>query len=1098
MFNQWSVFCNQISTTTSFVSMLLSLIILISWSLGLETIPRFVMGFPSMVPNTAMGIFLCSLVLFLQQKARPSLARKFFRVFVALFLIGIACTSMWEVVTDQPLPINRVIYKIIVNEEKSFLGEQAILPALNVQLAFLFLGISLLYFHSRILLSQTMALLVFSIAMLAMTGQAYRVTELYYFEKTGIISGIAIPTSISLIFLSLSVITQHPEQGFIKYLSGDSPSAELLRRFSFALILIPLIFGVVTLFGEGRATHELMQILTAANLIILLAFTVVVISSARYLDQLNQLRTKSEKKIRQQQQALEEAQQISQIGSWEWLIKENNLTWSDEVFRLFGLPKSDAFVSYETFMTLVHPDDKKMVDDAVKDALTGNKNYSIDHRIIRWNGELIFVHEEGVVSRAEDGRPFRMVGTVHNITERKLAEEKVKQKEALLNQVFDVLPVGVLLTDIEGHIYRGNEASRRIWGGLKFVGPEEFHEYKAWWLEDGRPVATQEWAAYRAIKNGQTAIGDLIRIQCFDGTQKIILNSAVPLRDADGKIQGSIVVFEDITQRMEAQIKAEEAAERVQAFLNNAVDSVVTVNEEGIITFANKQLESIFGYSQKELIGQKITILIPERFQPLPPKNSSLIKNFFSNRNDAILFARKKDGSEFPVEITHNPVKTGQGYFVTSIIRDISERRMFEERQQFLNEVGQELAESIDFERTLQRTVYLLVPQMADWCLIYALDAQRSKPELRIVKHADSSRQTQLESMIQTNYYDDISSIGVMRVIRTGLTLLVPTQPKKTAMTADPLKLRSYIIVPLKARGEVQGCLVMAHSDSGRNFNHQDRPIIEDLAQRIALALDNAKLYSEAITAIKDREDVVSIVSHDLKNPLHAIKLSSDLLTRQLTQKPGQEGLLKFTSAISNAANSMNGLIHNILDIGKIQAGTFSIHPENVRFADIQRSVADIFYPLAHDKNIQLIFKPEDLDFSMICDSHRVIQIFSNLLGNAIKFTPEGGMITVNLKHSHHELKVCIEDTGPGMASDVLELIFNRYWQGKNASSKGSGLGLYITKGIVEAHGGKIWVESQVGKGSKFYFTLPENPLDFPLDHRSEKITSGKDVSNFH
>lgn len=1087
MLNQWLVFCNRFSVATSLIAMILSFSILLSWYLGSGLIPRFVEGFPYMVPNTAAGIFLCSVVLFIQQKTRPSQWRRFLRISVGIFLILIAMSSFMEIIFERSLAINRLLFNLVSREGKSFLGEQSVLPSPNVLIAFILLGVSLLYFHSKVIVSQVLALLTFSIAALAMTGQAYRITEIYYFQGTSYVSGIAIPTSISIILLSLSIITQHPEQGIIRFLNGHSPSAELLRRFSLAMVFTPLIFGIVTLAGEGRSTQGLMLILTTVNLIMLTGFAAVVISSARVLDQLDMIRNKAEEELRQERQALAEAQRVAQVGSWELILKENKVTWSDEVYRLFGLPKTNTNVSFETFLAMVHPEDRKEVNDSVKKALEGKETYSIDHRVTRLDGEILFVHEEAVVIQGEDGLPTRMLGTVHNITERKKAEELLTQKEKLLSQVFDILPVGVWLTDINGNIYRGNEASKRIWAGAHYVGPEDFGVYRAWWVDTGKEIAPHEWAAYRAIKFGQSSIGELIRIQCFDGSQKFILNSSVPLRGSDGAIQGAIIVNEDITESREAQQKAEEAAQRVQAFLENAVDSVITTNEEGKITFANKQVERWFGYSNEELIGQDFQMLIPERFQ-------------FGSKTkfEHSIFARRKNGTEFPVEISYNPVPTKEGSYVTSIIRDVSERKNFEEKQDFLNTVSQELSESIDFETTLLRTAEMVVPKLSDWCLIHILDANQTRPELRVVKHADPAQQKTLETMVRTNYYEEISSIGIMRVIRNGLTLLAPSFPEITGSNEDPLKLRSYIIVPLKARGEVHGTLVLAQGHSGRNFSYQDRPLIEDVAQRVALALDNAKLYSEAVSAIKDREDVLSIVSHDLKNPLHAIKLSSQLLRKHLEKRPEDESLMKFISAIGHATNSMSSLIHNILDIGKIEAGTFSIKPQSTQLDLIKKSVKELLFPLARDKDIRLKFEPEDINFEIICDPDRVLQVFSNLIGNAIKFTPEGGQIIVRLEHRHHDLWVCVEDNGPGISPEMLNMVFKRYWQAQETSSKGSGLGLYITKGIVEAHGGKIWVESEKGKGSKFYFTLPETPFQLALGNQKEEISLRDSDSTIH
>ena len=155
--------------------------------------------------------------------------------------------------------------------------------------------------------------------------------------------------------------------------------------------------------------------------------------------------------------------------------------------------------------------------------------------------------------------------THEDITSRKLAEQALRETESTLREVLENLPVGVWVMNEQGEIVHGNAASQRIWGGARYVGPEQFGEYKAWWLDSGRPIAKDEWAGARAIRNGETSIDEEIRIQCFDGSSKIILNSAIPLRDETGRISGAIMVNQDITSRIHAEEQLREANLAVDA-----------------------------------------------------------------------------------------------------------------------------------------------------------------------------------------------------------------------------------------------------------------------------------------------------------------------------------------------------------------------------------------------------------------------------------------------------------------------------------------------------------------------------------------------------
>jgi PAS domain S-box-containing protein len=679
-----------------------------------------------------------------------------------------------------------------------------------------------------------------------------------------------------------------------------------------------------------------------------------------------------------------------------------------------------------------------------------------------------------------------MAGTTHDITDRKRAEQALGKNERLLNQVIEVLPVGVWLMDQEGRIYQGNQAGREIWAGAQLVGPREFGVYRGWWEESGKEIAPEEWAASRAIRRGETSIGELVRIQCFDGSRKVILNSAVPLLDDGGAIQGAIIVNEDITALRQARLEAEDSASRHRAFLENASDMVFTVDSEGKILFLNRQVEVALGYAANELLGQRIEVLMPEAFRAEHVEKRAMYELNARARPmgpGLDLRVRRRDGTTFPVEISLTPIHTKEGRFVTAVVRDISERKRLEDSRRLLGAVSQELAEAIGFETTVERAMELAVPELADWCVIHLLDSER-RPKVQSLRHALPDSQKLLEKALESHVYSEVSSIGILRVVRTGESLLVPSISLAALeeSVADPdvrsklveLKLNSYIIVPLKARGRVLGTLTLAQGYSGRSISQQDRPLVEDLAQRVALALENSRLYTEAVQAVRGREEVLSVVSHDLKNPLSAVRLGAELLQRNLSRSPENGAAARVAGNILNAVETMNGLIRNILDIGKIQAGTFAIEAERTSLSGILASVEALLAPLATEKQLTLRFEPKDFDFKLICDPGRVAQVLSNLIGNAIKFTPRNGTVVVRAVRSDPGVRVSVEDDGPGIPSSLLPRLFDPYTQAMATSSQGSGLGLYISKGIVTAHGGRIWVESEIGKGSRFYFTLPE------------------------
>ncbi len=246
----------------------------------------------------------------------------------------------------------------------------------------------------------------------------------------------------------------------------------------------------------------------------------------------------------------------------------------------------------------------------------------------------------------------------------------------------------------------------------------------------------------------------------------------------------------------------------------------------------------------------------------------------------------------------------------------------------------------------------------------------------------------------------------------------------------------------------------------------------EDL-RRYAVELDLGRQVVREQRAVQARDDLVAVVSHDLKNPLGLIASQAALFLRFIN--PADEGSVRLRGGVERmqrAVERMSALIHDLLDLAKIEAGRFALQrrPEDVH--DMMEEALLILRPLAEAKRITV--EDEILGGSAVsADRERVYQVLSNLIGNAVKYTPEGGRIRLRVEPADKSILVTVADTGPGLRPEQLPHIFDRYWQARNDSRDGSGLGLFIAKGIVEAHGGRIWAESTPGAGAVFRFTLP-------------------------
>jgi len=295
-------------------------------------------------------------------------------------------------------------------------------------------------------------------------------------------------------------------------------------------------------------------------------------------------------------------------------------------------------------------------------------------------GRLRYSSISGVPIFDEHGVFKGYRGTGHDITERVQAEDAIRQKERLLRMMMETLPVGVWVVDRDGRVVDSNPAGRAIWGP-RDADIDRFGSRKGWWADTGRPIAPHEWAAARAIQNGETSLNELIEIECFDGTRKIILNSAAPMRDANGAIVGAIIVHQDVTERRRAEAEMRKLSSAVQ----QTADCVLITDPNGVIEYVNQAFETITGYTRDEVLGKNPSVVksglqAPEFYRRLWDTICS--GNTFCD----VFINRKRDGGLYYEEKTITPLKDADGritHFI-STGKDITERMQVQERLHFL------------------------------------------------------------------------------------------------------------------------------------------------------------------------------------------------------------------------------------------------------------------------------------------------------------------------------------------------------------------------------------------------------------------------------
>jgi signal transduction histidine kinase len=412
---------------------------------------------------------------------------------------------------------------------------------------------------------------------------------------------------------------------------------------------------------------------------------------------------------------------------------------------------------------------------------------------------------------------------------------------------------------------------------------------------------------------------------------------------------------------------------------------------------------------------------------------------------------------------------------VIKLYRDITDRKRAESWQRFLGEATSILAGALDEPTKLESVGKLAAGSVADCCALDVADRDGWMTAPVFSGCGDTGLLTRFRER-----WGDLpvaERLGVAEALRTGRSQRLadgPGAPGADRRRADELRalgLKSLLVVPLATRGQTLG--VLALGSATRRYGAADLREAEELARRIAVFVDNGRLYADAQEAVRSREDLLAVVSHDLRNPLGVVLASSALLLHHGADLFENERARRQLEAIQRAANRMNRLIRDLLDFASIQGGRLAISRRVQGAAALIGEALDALEPLASAKQIRLVRGLPETELAVSCDRDRMIQVFSNLVGNAIKFTPEGGTITVEAVPAGDRVRFSVADTGPGIREHELGHVFDRYWQARRRNRDGIGLGLSIAKGIVEAHGGDIWVESPAGAGATFFFTVP-------------------------
>jgi signal transduction histidine kinase len=283
----------------------------------------------------------------------------------------------------------------------------------------------------------------------------------------------------------------------------------------------------------------------------------------------------------------------------------------------------------------------------------------------------------------------------------------------------------------------------------------------------------------------------------------------------------------------------------------------------------------------------------------------------------------------------------------------------------------------------------------------------------------------------------------------------------------------AILVAPITVGGDAVGAIVLARAD-GRVGAEADRALAGELAARAGLAAEHARLFAAAELATRERERLLAVVAHDLRNPLGVVGMYAEMLA-SMQPDDGDAYTRAALASIHENSAAMQRLVEDLLDASTLRQGALRVHRTERRIGLVMDEAERMLRPLAAARGVALAVHaaPGAAERHGRVDGARLVQLLSNLVGNAVKFTPPGGAVTVRYDVADGALAGSVADTGPGIAPEELPHLFTAFWQGENAGRAGVGLGLWIARAIVEAHGGAMRVESAPGQGTTLHFTVP-------------------------
>lgn len=676
---------------------------------------------------------------------------------------------------------------------------------------------------------------------------------------------------------------------------------------------------------------------------------------------------------------------------------------------------------------------------------------------------------------------YGVVCYFRDISAQVLARQAIAASEERLRSFVEADVVGILFGDVYGGIHEANDELLRIVGYTR----EDLQAGKLRWDDITPPEYWPLDEQYIAEAKARGACNpyekEYIR---KDGRRVPVLVGYSLVGEAR---EQSVAMILDLSDRKQAEEALRQSEARFRLMVESAKEyAIFTLDLDGRITSWNSGAERLLGYQEAEIIGCKGRIIFTPEDNDQEKAEQEMQTALTEGRAENERWHVRKDGSRFWASGLMMPLQNeaGNTQGFVKIMQDKTQSRQAAEREQFLAQSSAALAVSIDYKTTLTTIARLAVSFLADYCFFDVMNA--SGQIERVAWYvADPTMQGWFDGVQQFIPPQNFDNHPVANVLRSGHAHFIPevTQQWMQSAATSPThlqfmqrcQLQSLITVPLKIDRRPLGALTFCFTAySNRHYTQTDLTLAEELARRAALALDNARLYHQAQEANRVKDEFLAVLSHELRSPLNPILGWVRLLQNGKLDVPRQAEAL---ATIERNAKLQTQLIEDLLDISRVMQGKLTLTAAPVSLTFVISAAVETVRLAAEAKQIQILLDLDTGAAPVSGDAARLQQVVWNLLTNAVKFTPNGGQITVELRQLNQLAQIRVIDTGKGIDPQFLPHVFEYFRQADSTTTRkfgGLGLGLAIVRQIVEMHGGTVKAESQgENQGATFTVQLP-------------------------